>query len=154
MAMGPKARDPNTPYEVYEFSVNARVYYVGIGQSIAGNGKSGRTRATDRWHYVGRQLDRLDREGRLPSGKMRDIEKLSGAVIREMIERGMNEHVITRPWQGKGRAEALRQEALRIKELLAQDCKLANIRGNANPAPTVEQILQYLGVRANRVSID
>ena len=150
MAMGAKARDPNTPYEVYEFSVNGRVYYVGIGQSIAGNGKSKPTRATDRWNYVGRQLERLEREGRLPLGKMRDIKKLSGAVIREMIERGMDEHDITRPWQGKGRAEALRQEALRIKVLIAQDCKLANIRGNANPAPTVEQILQYLGVKQHK----
>ncbi len=147
MAIGPKARDPHTPYEVYEFSVSGRVYYVGIGQSIAGNGKSKPTRATDRWNYVGRQIERLKREGSLPPGKRRDIEKLSGAVIREMIERGIIEHAITRPWQGKGRAEALRQEALHIKLLLAQDCKLANIRGNTNPAPTVEQILEYLGVK-------
>ena len=147
MAIGPKARDPNTPYEVYEFSVNGRVYYVGIGQAIAGNGNPNRTRATDRWKYVGRQLTRLKREGSLPPGKWRDIEKPSGAVIREMIERGMTEHDITRPWKGKGRAEALRQESLRIKMLLAQDCKLANIRSNTNPAPTVAEILQYLGIK-------
>jgi hypothetical protein len=60
MAVGPKARDPNTPYMVYEFSVNGRVYYTGIGQTDS-------ARATDRWNYVSKQIERLKREGSLPN---------------------------------------------------------------------------------------
>lgn len=139
MAMGAKARDPNTPYEVYEFAVNGKVYYVGIGQA---NSK----RATDRWNYVSKQIDRLNREGTLPPGKLRDIEKPSGAVIRRLIEMGIDGHKISYPWRGTGRGEALRQEALRIETLVAQDCRLANIDGNPFPA-SVDEILEYLNIK-------
>lgn len=147
MAIGPKARNPKTPYEVYEFSVNGRVYYVGIGQASVGIDDSKPTRATDRWDYVKRQIKRRKVEGSLPPGKLKDIEKLSGAVIREMIDRGLEKHDIQRPWSGSGRAEALRQEVLRIKALVSQGCKLANIRGNPSPAKSVEEIFEYLGIK-------
>lgn len=138
MAVGPKARDPNTPYMVYEFSVNGRVYYTGIGQADS-------ARATDRWNYVSKQIERLKREGSLPPGKMRDLLKPSGAMIRAMIERGMKPHDIAYPWRCLGRAEALLQEARRIEFLLGQGCILANVAGNSRRV-SVEQILQYLGV--------
>jgi hypothetical protein len=127
MAAGLKARNPTTPYVVYEFSVGERVYYVGVGQKNS-------TRATDRWNYIAKQLERLKREGTLPPAKMRDISKPSGAVIRAMIENGMKPHVVNYCWEGPGRTEALRQEALRIKLQLARGCVLANVAGNTRPA--------------------
>ena len=57
MAIGPKARIPKTPYVVYEFLGNDKVYYTGIGQ-VDANGNACK-RATDRWNYVERQLNRL-----------------------------------------------------------------------------------------------
>ena len=101
MTLGAKARDPSTRYMLYEFSVNGKIYYTGIGQRDS-------KRATDRWNWVDKQLKRLKREGTLPPGKMRSISKSSGAVIRRMIERGMKVHDIKYPWKGYGREEALR----------------------------------------------
>lgn len=138
MAMGAKARNPNTRYMVYEFSVNGRVYYAGIGPTES-------KRATDRWNYVGKQLARLKKEGALPPGKLSDITKTSGAVIRALIEGGAKPHNIHYPWEGVGRDEALRQEAKRIAALLSQGCVLANVIGNPKPA-TMDEVLRYLRI--------
>ena len=71
MAIGPKARNPRTSYMVYGFSVNGKIYYVGIGQADS-------ERANDRWKWAENQLERLKREGKLPPGKERGISKGSG----------------------------------------------------------------------------
>ncbi len=136
MPLGSKAKDPNTRYVVYEFVFNGRVYYTGIGPADS-------KRATDRWNYVGKQLERLKREGALPLGKLRDLEKTSGAVIRALIERGEGPHEIRYPWVGVGRREALIQEAKRMDFLLNEGCVLANVVGNPKPA-TVGEVLRYL----------
>jgi hypothetical protein len=137
MPLGPKARDASTRYEVYEFAVNGRVYYTGIGQE-------GSKRATDRWSWVKRQLDRLRTEGALPPRKAKSLLTPSVAVVRALIEMGAPQHDIAYPWRGVGRAEALRQEKLRVAELLSQGCVLANVEGNSRPA-SVAQVLEYLG---------
>jgi hypothetical protein len=135
--IGPKALDPKAPYDVYEFSVNGRIYYVGIGPK-------GSIRATDRWKWVERQLKRLKEEGVLPPRKAKSLLTPSVAVINELIKRGVKRHEISYSWRGVGREEALRQEALRIKALLAQGCVLANVSGNPRPA-TAQEVLEYLG---------
>lgn len=137
MAHGEKASNPETPYVVYEFLVKGRVCYIGIGQQ-------GSTRATDRWNYVSRQLERLDKEGALPTGKMADIRKTSGAVIAAMIRQGIERHAIDYPWEGFGRQAALAAERAQIERRLSEGCVLANVDGNPKPA-TTDEVLAYLG---------
>ena len=142
MAFGSKARDSATPYVVYEFAVRGRVYYVGLGQRYS-------KRATDRWNHITKQMERLKREGMLPTNKMRALLTPSGAVIRTMIELGMGPHDICYPWKGVGRLNAEKAEAKVIARRLAQGCVLANVAGNSQLA-SVGDVLRYLGVRVTR----
>jgi len=137
LPIGPKALDPNAIYVVYDFAVNGRIYYTGIGRADS-------TRATDRWNWIEAQLRRLKREGSLPPSKAKSLLTPSVAVAKALIERGVGPHTVTYWWKGVGRKEALRQEAKRIAELLEQGCVLANVEGNPRPATAVE-VLAYLG---------
>jgi hypothetical protein len=137
MPIGSRALDPNARYVVYEFSVNNRVYYVGVARQDS-------IRATDRWRWVERQLERLKEEGVLPPRKAKSLLTPSIAVVKALIKQGLKPHRIAYPWRGIGRAEALRQEALRINQLLAEGCVLANVSGNPRPA-SASQVLKYLG---------
>lgn len=137
MPIGPKALDPNARYVIYEFSVNGRIYYIGIARANT-------IRATDRWNWVGAQLRRLERDGVLPQRKAKSLLTPSVAVIKSLIERGVEPHAITYSWEGLGREAARSQERIRIKELVSQGCVLANVDGNPRRA-TATEVLTYLG---------
>jgi hypothetical protein len=136
MPYGPKARNPATPYLVYEFSYNGKVFYIGICQ--------GSTRHSHRWSFVKNLLRHHD-AGTLKPAKATGLNCLSNRVITALIRAGLPEHTVTITWRGLGRASALQEEAKQMGERLAEGCLLANISGNPNKA-TVEQILKYLSV--------
>jgi hypothetical protein len=138
MPRGKIANDPTTPYFIYEYSVNGKVFYVGITWSDV--------RANRRWGHV-KNLLRHEAAGTLKPDKRTDLYRKSNQVIAALIKGGHPEHQITKSWHCVGSAAAEAQEPLRIRELALAGCRLANDDHNPSPA-TVQEILAYLNVPA------
>jgi hypothetical protein len=138
MPLGSRALDPTTPYVVYEFSYNDKVFYVGVAH--------GKIRHSQRWGYVA-NLVRHERAGTLAPIKARSLNQKSNAVLAAIIRAGLPEHQWRVAWQGQGKKSAEAEEVVRIKQRLEEGCVLANFQHNPNNArTTVGDILAYLGV--------
>ena len=136
MPNGLKANDPSTPYYVYEFSFNDKVFYVGHTYHPRRSG--------GRWSHV-KNLLKLEKSGRISPSKLADLNAPNNRVIAALIEAGLREHQVTtcRPCLGKQQARP--EEKAQILDRLAQGCVLSNVEHNANRA-IVEDVLLYLGV--------
>jgi hypothetical protein len=137
MPTGAKANDPNTPYYVYEFWCNGKVFYVGHTYHPV--------RSHKRWDHV-RNLRELEKKGTIPPKKLADLNRRSNRVIAALIDLGLPRHIVTicRPCLGKLQSEVEEQEQIRTR--LAEGCVLSNVEHNPKPA-TVPEILSYLGIR-------
>jgi hypothetical protein len=122
MPLEERALDPDTPYIVYEFSYNRKVFYVGIGAEQ-------NNRHTDRYRYV-RNLVRHDDEGTLKPDKAEDLNRKSNLVIARLIRAGLlpkdDDLVITKAWKGLGKKNAEDVEAPLIRQRVEEGCLLAN----------------------------
>jgi hypothetical protein len=138
MPLGSRALNPETPYLVYEFSYNGKVFYVGIAH--------GNIRHTHRWSYVA-NLVRHEQAGTLAPGKAPSLKQKSNAVLVRLMHAGLPEHQWSVAWEGLGKKAAEAEEVVRIKQRLDEGCVLANIQHNPKHATTtVDDILLYLGV--------
>lgn len=137
MPLGVKALDPNTPYFVYEFVFNGKVFYVGHTYHPV--------RANGRWTHV-KNLVRLENNGTLSRGKRADLYRKSNQVIAALIRAGLPPHQVAISWRGIGKRQADIAEEQRILKRCAEGCVLANINHTVKEA-SVDEILQYLGVR-------
>jgi hypothetical protein len=139
MPLGRRALDVTTPYVVYEFSYNGKVFYVGIAH--------GNIRHTRRWGHIA-NLVRHEQAGTLKPIKARALSQKSNTVLAALIRAGLPEHQWRVVWQGKGKKAAEAEEKIRIKQRLDEGCMLANIQHNPkNTDATVDQIIDYLGVK-------
>lgn len=136
MLLGTEALNPTTPYFIYEYLVEGKVFYVGISWSDV--------RSHKRWNHVC-NLVRHEVAGTLKPEKKRDLERKSNQVIAAMYRAGMKEHEVRITWRGVGKVAAEAQEKLRISELVRHGAKLAN--SDHNPAPvSLEELLAHLDI--------
>jgi hypothetical protein len=135
MPNGVRANDPKTPYYVYEFSFNNKVFYVGHTYHPVRSG--------GRWGHV-KNLLRLKRLGTIPPAKLADLNRPSNSVIAALIEAGLPEHVVTTCRPCLGKKQSMLEEKEQILKRLSQGCVLANVEHNPK-AVTVAEVLQYLG---------
>ncbi len=138
MAFGLKARDPETPYLVYAFAWNDKIYYVGLGQAKS-------TRHTHRWLFI-KNLLRHEAAGTLRPDKRRALEGKSNKVIASLQRAGCESHEVRVLWRGVGRANAEIEEAKFIAKHVGEGCALANVHCTS-VEHTVDEIVNYLGVR-------
>lgn len=136
MPLGYRALDPNTPYLVYEFAHNGKVFYVGVAH--------GHIRHAKRWGHVA-NLVRHEALGTLKPNKAKNLNQKSNQVIAALIQAGCPEHDVRVSWRGLGKQTAEVEEKLCIQARLDEGCLLANIQYNTRSDVTVDQILQYLG---------
>jgi hypothetical protein len=136
MPIGVKANDPKTPYYVYEFSFNNKVFYVGHTYHPVRSG--------GRWGWVKNVL-RLKKSGNIPPAKLRDLKTPSNRVIAALIEAGLPEHVVTKCRPCLGKQQSMVEEKEQILKRLSEGCVLSNVEHNPRIA-TVAEVLQYLGV--------
>jgi hypothetical protein len=136
MAFGSKARDPTTPYLVYNFVWRGKVFYVGLGQAKS-------TRHTHRWLFV-KNLVEHEAKGTLKPGKRRALEGKSNSVLAALIRAGLEPHEVRVLWQGVGREQAKREEKRQISVRVAQGCILANVQG-LPVQRSLGEVLEYLG---------
>lgn len=155
MPIGERANDPNTPYCIYEFSFNGKVFYVGQGyhwREILG-----------RYRFVRGKLANRERNAKL-------LSRTVLAVIAAMIDAGYSEDCLTvstnyplshpemcigvrkqtssELWAGLGKHRASDPEKKQIARRLDEGCVLANAQGlppGRTPA-TVAEVLSYLGI--------
>ena len=130
------ANDPKTPYYVYEFSFNNKVFYIGHTYHP--------DRSGGRWGWVKNVL-RLEKSGKIPPRKLRDLNTPSNRVIAELIKAGLHEHVVTKCRPCLGKKQSRVEEEKQIRKRLSEGCVLSNRMHNPE-SPTVAQILKYLGV--------
>ena len=127
MPLGARALDPRTPYLVYEFSYNGKVFYVGLAH--------GHIRHTRRWSWVA-NLVRHERAGTLKPAKAAALRGKNNQVIAALYRAGLAEHTVTVAWRGHGKRDAEVAELQIIQQRLSEGCLLANIVGNPKrPAP-------------------
>ena len=136
MPNGVRADDPKTPYYVYEFSFNNKVFYVGHTYHPVRSG--------GRWDHV-KNLLRLEKSGNIPSAKLADLNTLNNRVIAALIQAGLPKHVVTECRWCFGKQQSMVEEKEQILKRLSEGCVLSNIEHNPKTA-TVSQVLKYLGV--------
>jgi hypothetical protein len=136
MPLGTIARDPNTPYHVYEWSFNGRVFYVGHTHS--------EEESHGRWDHIKTLLAR-EAAGPLDPNTARAMKRKSSSVIATLIRAGLPEHKVAVYWNGLGKTQAQVVEKRRIRELSAKGCRLANDICNPQKAE-LDEILNYLGI--------
>ena len=107
MPLGQRALDPKTPYLVYEFSYNGKVFYVGHAH--------GAIRHTQRWSWV-KNLLRHEDAGTLTPAKAAALKQKSNSVIAALIRSGLSEHKVDVPRRGFGKSWAEVEETKRILE--------------------------------------
>jgi hypothetical protein len=139
MPIGSIANDPKTPFHVYEFVFNERVFYVGSTHHPVRSG--------GRWGHV-RNLVEHEKRGTLKPAKKLDLNRKSNRVIASLIYAGLPEFSVNIPWRGIGKVQGEKEEKAQILKRLSEGCVLANIRDNPQPA-SVEEILRYIGLAAN-----
>ena len=155
MPIGERANNPKTPYCVYEYSFDGRVFYVGQGfhwREILG-----------RYRYVRGKLVHREKNSKL-------LRRTVIAVIAAMIDAGYPEafltvstkHLLTHPgnstgvteqrnpelWAALGKKNALDPEKKQIAKRIDERCVLANVQHlpeGRTPA-TVAEVLSYLGI--------
>jgi hypothetical protein len=139
MPLGRRASDATTPYLVYEFLYNGKVFYVGVAH--------GNIRHTRRWGHIA-NLVRHEQAGSLKPIKAHALNQKSNAVLATLIRAGLAEHQWRVVWQGEGKNAAETEEKMRIARRLDEGCILANIQHNPkNSDATVDQIIDYLSVK-------
>jgi hypothetical protein len=138
MPNGVKANDPTTPYYVYEFSFNNKVFYVGHTYHPVRSG--------GRWGHV-KNLLKLKKSGTIPPAKLRDLKTPNNQVIAALSEAGLTEHVVTKCRPCRGKQQSMVEEEKQIQRRLSEDCVLSNREHNPK-RPTVAEVLKYLGVEA------
>jgi hypothetical protein len=67
--------------------------------------------------------------------------------LAALIRAGRPEHQWRVSWEGRGKKAAEAEENLLIKKRCDEGCLLANFQHNPNHGGTVDQILDYLGVK-------
>ena len=129
--MGTAKRPEARIWYVYEFKVRGVPFYVGIGHHEFGAG-----RAEDRIRWVCSQIKRE------LAGK-RGKWVLHTSAIKSLLL--VPEHIETRYFRKRlSRAEALRVEKRRIRNLLATGHVLANIQYNRRPLPSVDEGVRFV----------
>jgi hypothetical protein len=136
MPNGVKANDPKTPYYVYEFSFNNKVFYIGHTYHPVRSG--------GRWGHV-KNLLRLEKSGNIPTAKLADLNTPNNRVIAALIEAGLPNHVVTECRPCLGKRQSMVEEKEQILKRLSEGCVLSNIEHNPKPA-TVAEVLKNLGV--------
>jgi hypothetical protein len=137
MPIGTVSLDPNTPYLVYEFSFNNKVFYVGHTWGTVRHG--------GRWGHV-KNLVKHEIAGTLKPDKANDLNRKSNRVIATLIYNNLPEHTVAVTWRGLGKALAAAEERKQILRRVSEGCLLANVDDNPRQA-SVREILQHLGVK-------
>ena len=162
MSNGEKANDPKTPYYVYEFSFNGKVFYIGSTYHYV--------RSHKRWGHVA-NLRELEKAGTIPRKKLVDLNCTNSRVLAALIDDRMSESLMTvstaylpeRPvrvttkrdaglWFGRGQTNAENAEKDQIAKRISQNCVLSNIKdlpAGIQPA-AVDDVLRYIGFTAKK----
>jgi hypothetical protein len=155
MPIGERANNPKTPYYVYEFSFDGRVFYVGQGYHPV--------EILGRYRFVRLKLDHREKNSKL-------LSRTVIAVIVAMIDAhypegsltvstkyllthtedstGVTEQRNPELWSGLGKQNALDPERKQIAKRIDEGCVLANAQllpPGRTPA-TLDEVLRYLGI--------